>query len=97
MTDWRELVLQGRFEEAEPPMLADTEERDGYGGETVARAEFYEEWGDSLGFGPEAEKRYWQSHSYWGLYASWSTSGGEGTARMMDVNRVLKKIEELKC
>ncbi len=96
MTDWRELVSQGRFEDAEPLMLADTEERDGYGGETVARAEFYEEWGDSLRSGSDAEKRYQQSKGCWGLYASWSTSGGEGTARMLDVKRVLKKIEELK-
>ncbi len=97
MTDWRELVLQGRFEEAEPLMLADTEECDGYGGETVVRAEFYEDWGDGLRSGSGAEKRYQQSQGYWGLYASWSTSGGEGTARMMDVKRVLKKIEGLKC
>ncbi len=97
MTYWRDLVLQGRFEEAEPVMLADTEERDGYGGETVTRAGFYEDWGNSLRSGAEAEKRYWQSHSYWADYASWSTSGGEGTARMMDVKRLLKKIEGLKC
>ena len=35
MVDWRELVLEGRFNEAEPLMLADTEKRDGYGGETI--------------------------------------------------------------
>ncbi|MBK6749323.1 MAG: hypothetical protein KA956_13500 [Pyrinomonadaceae bacterium] len=96
MADWRELILDGRFAEAEPLMLADTEKRDGYGGETIVRAEFYEDWGNFFRSGPEDEKRYWRSHGYWALYASWSTSGGEGTARMIDVNRVLKKIESLK-
>ena len=95
MADWRELILDGRFDEAEPLMLTDTENRDGYGGETIVRAEFYEGWGNSLRSGPDAEMRFWQSHGYWALYASWSTSGGEGTARMMDVKRVLKKIESL--
>ena len=97
MTEWRELVLQGRFEAAEPLMLADTEERDGYGGETVVRAGFYEDWGNSLGSTAEAESKYWESHKYWANFASWSTSGGEGTARMLDVKRVLKKIEGLEC
>ena len=40
MANWRELILAGRFEEAEPMMQADTETRDGYGGETIVRAEF---------------------------------------------------------
>lgn len=97
MAGWRELVSQGRFEEAEPLMLADTEERDGCGGETVARAEFYEDWGNSFGAAPEAESKYRESHMYWANFASWATSGGEGTARMLDVKRVLKKIEGLKC
>ncbi len=93
--NWRELVIQGKYAEAEPLMLAETETRDGYGGETVVRAEFYESWGATLRSGPEAEKRFWQSHGYWADYASWSTSGGEGTARMMDVKRLLKKLEAL--
>ncbi len=78
-------------------MLADTEKRDGYGGETISRAEFYEDWGNFLRSGPEAESKYWESHSYWANFASWATSGGEGTARMLDVKRLLKKIEGLKC
>jgi len=95
MSDWRELVLAGKFAEAEPIMLAETETPDGYGGETVMKAEFYEAWGDSLRDDPAAKAKYWHSHRFWGDYASWSTSGGEGTARMLDVNRVLRKIESL--
>lgn len=93
--NWSELVIEGKYAEAEPLMLADTETRDGYGGETVVRAEFYEDWGNYLRSGAEAIERYRQSHSYWADYASWSTSGGEGTARMMDVKRLLKKLEAL--
>lgn len=95
MSDWQEHVSIGEFEQAEPLILAATEAPDGYGGETVARAEFYERWGDSLDRAPEAERKYWLSHRYFATYASWATSGGEGTARMLDVNRVLRKIEQL--
>ena len=95
MSDWREFLNIGEFERAEPLMLAATEAPDGYGGETIVRAHFYESWGDSLGKSPEAERKYWESHRHWATFASWATSGGEGTARMMDVNRVLRKIEQL--
>lgn len=95
MEDWTELVKAGRFAEAEVLMLAATAEPDGYGGETVTRAEFYEEWGDDLRPIAEAEEKYRNSWSYWARFASWATSGGEGTARMTDVNRVLEKIEAL--
>ena len=93
MTDWHELVREGRFEEAQPLMLEATSTPDGYCGETVTRADFYEQWGDSLGQEPIAGRMYWTSHGYWATFASWATSGGEGTARMLDVNRVLKKLE----
>ena len=96
MTDWRTLVTAGKFEEAEPIMLADASTPDGYGGETVMQAEFYEAWADSLPAGPAAVAKYWEAHRHWATYASWATSGGEGTARMLDVNRVLGKIESLK-
>ena len=98
MGDWRELKNAGKFAEAEPLMLDATPQSadvDPYGDNTVTRAEFYEAWGDHLKSGPDAEKQYWQSHNYWALFASWSTSGGEGTARMMDVNRVLRKIKAI--
>lgn len=95
---WYLLVAVGRFAEAEPLMLAgtpQTTEADPYGKNTVARAEFYESWGDALGQTPTAAEKYRESQNYWGLFASWSTSGGEGTARMMDVNRVAEKLERL--
>lgn len=95
---WHLLVALGNYAEAEPLMLAgtvQTPEADPYGDYTVARAEFYESWGDSLGKTPEAAEKYRESENYWSLYASWSTSGGEGTARMMDVNRVSDKIQAL--
>jgi len=95
MSDWRELVAAGKFAEAEPMMLAEALIPDGYGGETVMKAGFYEAWGDSLRDGPDGKAKYWLAHRYWGDFASWSTSGGEGTARMLDVNRVLRKIEAL--
>ena len=95
MSDWRELVAAGKFAEAEPLMLAEASTPDGYGGETVMKAGFYEAWGDSLQDGDTAKRKYWHAHGFWGDYASWSTSGGEGTARMLDVNRVLRKIEAL--
>jgi hypothetical protein len=95
MSYWRDLIKAGKFDEALPLMLAETEKPDGYGGETVTRAEFYEAWGDSLRPAAEAEWKYWDSHRYWAIFASWATSGGEGTARMLDVDRVVKKIEAL--
>ena len=95
MNDWRELVVAGRFVEAESMMLAEALTPDGYGGETVMKAGFYEAWGDSLRDAQAATAKYWQAHHHWADFASWSTSGGEGTARMLDVNRVLRKIESL--
>lgn len=94
---WHLLVALGRFAEAEPLMLAgtpQTAEADPYGDNTVARAGFYEAWGDTLGQTSAAAEKYHESERFWSLFASWSTSGGEGTARMMDVNRVRTKIRD---
>ena len=99
MDDWRELVKQRRFAEAEPLMLAEmaTErDQDMYGDNTVARAEFYEAWGDATRDPIEATDHYNQADFYFSMYASWSTSGGEGTARMTDVNRVRNKVRNVK-
>ncbi|HEY2867722.1 MAG TPA: hypothetical protein VGJ02_11575 [Pyrinomonadaceae bacterium] len=97
MDDWRELVKQRRFADAEPLMLAATDpENDKYGDDTVARAEFYEAWGDATRDPIEATDRYNQSDFYFSMYASWSTSGGEGTARMQDVNRVKNKVKNVR-
>jgi hypothetical protein len=40
--------------------------------------------GDSLKTKAEAEEKYREAHYYWAIFASWATSGGEGTARMRD-------------
>ena len=96
MSDWRAMVAAGRFEEAEPIMLAEAATPDGYGGETEMMGEFYEAWGDAIRDPAAATRKYWDSHNHFALYASWSTSGGEGTARMLAVNRVLRKIAALK-
>lgn len=95
MSDWRELVKLGRFAEAESAMLSETEGTEGRGPDAETRSWFYETWGDSLRPQPSAKEKYREAHYYWAIFASWSTSGGEGTARMMEVNRVLGKIESL--
>jgi hypothetical protein len=95
MNDWRELVVAGKFSEAESMMLAEASTADGYGGDVVLKAAFYENWGDSLQDGSAAKTKYLESHRHWADFASGSSSGGEGAARMLDVNRVLEKIESL--
>ena len=99
MDDWKELAKQGRFAEAEPLMLASLgieRAEDPYGDNTAARGEFYEAWGDTTRDPIEATDRYNQADYYFSIYASWSTSGGEGTARMRDVNRVRHKVQNVK-
>ena len=95
MTDWRESARTGHFAEAEGAMLRETEGKDGIGPDAELRAQFYENWGDTLQTKGEAEEKYRYAHYYWAIFASWSTSGGEGTARMRDANRVLEKLEKL--
>ena len=89
-------MQHGRFAEAESAMLEET------GGppnewpkDPDTQGYFYEAWGDALRPSPEAESKYREAHRNFSVFASWSTSGGEGTARMTDVNRVLGKIEDL--
>ena len=96
MNDWRALVKTGKFAEAEPLMLHETAKPDGSLQDADARAEFYESWGDTFKMAGEAKEKDHTAHFYWATFASWSTSGGEGTARMRDVNRVLEKIESLR-
>jgi hypothetical protein len=88
-------VRQGKFVEAEPLMIAETEQETGYGNEVVARAGFYEDWGDRAENREEAERHYREALRGFQIFASWATSGGEGAARMLDVNRVIEKIAEL--
>ena len=96
MADWRKLTEDHVFVEAEAAMLSETDANDAYDN-TVLRARFYECWGDllSLDFRPDAKKHYGEALRLYQLFASWSTSGGEGTARMMDVHRVSAKINGL--
>ena len=91
---WRDLAQNGRFADAEPAMLRDTRLPDGYFPFNEVRASFYENWGDSLS-GTDAIEKYSLALDNWQMFASCSTSGGEGTARMMDVKRVQKKLDRL--
>lgn len=93
--NWRELVAAGNYAEAEAAMLVETGRGEGFFPENEIRASFYENWGDRLE-GSEQKEKYEEALSNWQQFASCATSGGEGTARMLDVNRVLKKIESLK-
>lgn len=97
MESWQQLLDHRNFLQAEAEMLAATEQNDPYGDNTVLRARFYEGWGDllSLDYISEAIDKYREALELYRLYASWSTSGGEGTARMRAVNRVLAKINAL--
>jgi hypothetical protein len=90
--NWRELVSEGRYAEAEAAMLAETDRGVDMFPDNQIRASFYENWGDALG---GDEDKYREALINWQQFASCSTSGGEGTARMMDVNRVLGKIENV--
>jgi len=97
MDDWKQLAKMGRFAEAESLMLAATDiEHDKFGDDTVARAEFYEAGGDTTREPLAAIDHYNQADFYFAIYASWSTSGGEGTARMRDVDRVRTKVNNVK-
>lgn len=92
---WMKMADLLRFEEAEPLMLTATSGEDPYGDLLVAKAEFYEAWGDYLSPDSSSVEKYSLSHAEWAWYAACSTSGGEGTARMIAVNRVAKKIADL--
>ena len=97
MDDWRQLAKAGQFVEAESLMLAATDiEHDKFGDDTVARAEFYEAWGDATREPLAAVDHYNQADFYFAIFASWATSGGERTARMTDVNRVRMKVDNVK-
>ncbi|MBK7394296.1 MAG: hypothetical protein IPI64_13525 [Chloracidobacterium sp.] len=94
MADWKELAGDGKYVEAEADMLAETDRGVGFFPDNEIRASFYENWGDTLS-GEEQIAKYKVALINWGQWASCSTSGGEGTARMMDVHRVSKMIDDL--
>lgn len=94
MANWRELASEGRYAEAEAEMLAETDRGPGFFPINEIRASFYENWGDALG-GEERIAKYREALTNWEMFASCSTSGGEGTARMMDVHRLRERLEAL--
>jgi hypothetical protein len=91
MANWRELVEQGNYSGAESEMLAETDRGEGFFPYNEVRASFYEDWGDSLD-GLERTAKYRLALTNWEQWASCSTSGGEGTARMSEVHRVSEKL-----
>jgi hypothetical protein len=91
MPQWRELIEQGDYPRAEAEMLAETDRGEGFFPINEIRASFYEAWGDRLD-GQEQIAKYSLALTNWEQWASCSTSGGEGTARMSEVHRVAEKI-----
>lgn len=92
MTNWRELAGEGKYLDGEAAMLAETDRGEGFFPINEIRASYYENWGDAIG-GDEKIAKYELALTNWGQWASCSTSGGEGTARMSEVDRVRKKLE----
>lgn len=92
--EWWQIAREGKYAEMEPTMLAATDRGEGYFPECEVRGSYYENWGDTLS-GAEQTEKYREALNYWQMHASQSTSGGEGTARMLDVHRVQKKLETL--
>lgn len=90
--EWWAIAREGKYAEAEATMLAATDRGEGYFPECEVRGSYYENWGDTLG-GEERTAKYREALNYWQMHASQATSGGEGTARMMDVHRIEKKLE----
>ncbi|HMT08965.1 MAG TPA: hypothetical protein PKA82_13250 [Pyrinomonadaceae bacterium] len=91
---WQELIETGNYDDAEPLMLAETDRGEGYYPDCEMRASFYENWAEMLD-GESQLRKYRDALNYWQMHAAQSTSGGEGTARMLDVNRVAKIIDGL--
>jgi hypothetical protein len=92
--DWWQEAKQGRYAEIEQQMLAATDLGEGRFPINETRAAYYENWGDTLS-GEEKIAKYKLALTNWEQWASCSTSGGEGTARMSEVYRVEKKLERL--
>lgn len=91
MTNWRELEGDGNYLEGEAAMLAETDRGEGLFPINEIRASYYENWGDAIS-GAEKTAKYELALTNWEQWASCSTSGGEGTARMTEVYRVREKL-----
>jgi len=92
--DWWQTAREGKYAETEATMLAATDRGEGWFPDCEVRGSYYENWGDTL-TGEEQIAKYREALNYWQKFASFATSGGEGTARMMDVHRMEKKLERL--
>jgi hypothetical protein len=99
MQDWRDLMRQLRFAEAQPLVEEEYARGDDYGHHLLSRAHFYETWASQMEYDnlQEGIRLYKEAEREYSMFASGATSGGEGTARMLDVNRIRKKIEELEA
>jgi hypothetical protein len=71
---------------------------DPYGENFERVAEWWEHCGDRLvmmSTDAAAAEAYHRAHDAFATLASWATSGGEGSARMIEVRRVAAKLAEL--
>jgi len=87
------LCAAGRYAEAESMLRLVYPDGSNYGEELVSRGAFYEDWGDAVcDSDPDAARTaYAQAEELFATFASWATAGGEGLARMVDVERVRDK------
>jgi hypothetical protein len=87
------LCAAGRYAEAESMLTLVFPDGSDDGEEVVSRGAFYEDWGDAVAdIDPAASRTaYAQAEELFATFASWATAGGEGLARMIDVERVRDK------
>jgi hypothetical protein len=99
MQDWRDLMRQQRFAEAQPLVEEEYARGNDYGYHLLSRAHFYETWASQMEYDnlQEAIRLYREADREYSMYASGATSGGEGTARMLDVTRIRKKLADLEA
>ena len=97
MQDWRDLMRQNRFEEAVPLVEEEYARGNDCGYHLLSRAHFYETRAaqQEIENPQEALRLYREADHEYTMFAAAATSGGEGTARMLDVNRIRTKIGEL--
>ena len=86
--------MRGKSCRSRTTMLDDTA-KVVHGYEIISRAGFYENWGDTANAKDERKTYYEKALVDYQLFASYATGSGEGLQRMMDVERVQKKIKRL--
>ena len=90
--EWRISEREGRDPEGTAVAAADVIKADA---DPESMGAFYERAGD-LATDTDAKRlAYERAHERYGLFASWATAGGEGLARMIDVNRLEEKLRAL--